>query len=288
MINNKAAIGTAAVAAGAIALGAATMGTSVVVSGALFGFGIGIGMTEASDFADNGRYDTSLRTYAANGVGGAVAGAMLPAVSGLSAIGRIAAYSAIGTTSDVSTQIIGSGSVDWGQAAAGGMKFAAAAMGIEALAVGAGALSNAARNISNKIGMQRFKGFLADETGGVSIGSAGKAAEGTVNTGYRYVSEGELNVIKKTGTIPNTDRAGNLKDVFVSPVKYDTVVDAEKGLQIGKQNPFGVTESPMYRVEFDMNGVKYRYGGNVDSGTGVELITKQSIPADLSKIFKLK
>ena len=179
VINNKAAIGTAAVAAGAIALGAATMGTSVVVSGALFGFGIGIGMTEASDFADNGQYDTSLRTYAANGIGGAVAGAMLPAVSGLSAIGRIAAYSAIGTTSDVSTQIIGSGSVDWGQAAAGGMKFAAAAMGIEALAVGAGALSNAARNISNKIGMQRFKGFLADETGGVSIGSAGKAAEGT-------------------------------------------------------------------------------------------------------------
>ncbi|MBB6214115.1 hypothetical protein HNQ80_000184 [Anaerosolibacter carboniphilus] len=115
-----------------------------------------------------------------------------------------------------------------------------------------------------------------------------KAGEGTTSTGYRYVSEGELNVIKKTGTIPNTDRAGNLKDVFVSPVKYDTVAGAEEGLQIGKQNPFGATESPMYRVEFNTNGIKFRYGGNVEGGTGVELITEQSIPVDLSKIFKLK
>ncbi|WP_339061221.1 hypothetical protein [Tepidibacillus marianensis] len=113
-------------------------------------------------------------------------------------------------------------------------------------------------------------------------------SEGAGSTGYRYVSEGELNVIKKTGTIPNTDRAGNLKDVFVSPVKYNTVTDAEKGLQIGKQNPFGATESPMYRVEFNTNGIKYRYGGNVEGGTGVELITEHSIPVDLSKIFKLK
>lgn len=30
------------------------------------------------------------------------------------------------------------------------------------------------------------------------------------------------------------------------------------------------------------------YGGNADGGTGVELITEQSIPVDQSKIFKLK
>lgn len=44
----------------------------------------------------------------------------------------------------------------------------------------------------------------------------------------------------------------------------------------------------MYRVEFNTNGIKYRYGDNVEGGTGVELITEQSIPVDLSKIFKLK
>jgi len=44
----------------------------------------------------------------------------------------------------------------------------------------------------------------------------------------------------------------------------------------------------MYRVEFDMNAVKYRYGGNVEGGTGIELITEQSIPVNLSKIYKLK
>jgi len=110
----------------------------------------------------------------------------------------------------------------------------------------------------------------------------------TTVKGFRYVSEGEYNVIKKTGVIPNTDRSGNLKDMFISPIKYDTVAGAEKGLQIGTQNPNGATSSPMYRVEFDMNGIKFRYGGNVEGGTGVELITEQPIPIDLIKIFKLR
>ena len=113
------------------------------------------------------------------------------------------------------------------------------------------------------------------------------AAEGTGKAAFRYVSEGELKIIQKTGTIPNTDIAGNLKDVFVSPGKYDTIIDAEKALRIGKQNPFGATESPMYRIEFNTNGIKFGYGGNVEGGTGIEMITKQSIPVDLSKIFKL-
>ena len=102
------------------------------------------------------------------------------------------------------------------------------------------------------------------------------------------MSEEEFKIIQKTGKIPNTNRVGDLKDVFVSPNKYDTISETEKGLQIGKQNPFGPYTSPMYRVEFDMNSVKYRYGGNVQGGTGLELITEQAIPVDLSKIYKLK
>jgi hypothetical protein len=128
--------------------------------------------------------------------------------------------------------------------------------------------------------------FVSEQDVFVHNSCEGKGTSKT--TGYRYVSEGELNVIKKTGTIPNTDRAGNLKDVFVSPDKYNTVSGAEKGLQIGKQNPFGATDSPMYRVEFDMSTVKFKYGGNVQGGTGIELITEQVIPVDLSKIFRLR
>lgn len=71
-------------------------------------------------------------------------------------------------------------------------------------------------------------------------------------------------------------------------VKYDTVAGAEKSFQIGTQNPNGATSSPMYRVEFDMTGIKCRYGGNVEGGTGVELITEQPISVDLSKTFILK
>lgn len=105
---------------------------------------------------------------------------------------------------------------------------------------------------------------------------------------YRYVSKAELEVIKKTGKIPNIDRSGNLKNVFVSPGKYDTIAGAENGLQIGKQNPFGPTESPVYRIEFDLNSVRYTYAGNVEGGTGVELITQETIPINLTNIVKLK
>lgn len=111
------------------------------------------------------------------------------------------------------------------------------------------------------------KSTLEIPEGGISGDNTENMLKGTGNTAYRYVSEGELSVIKKTGTIPNTDRAGNLKDVFVSPGKYDTAADAEKALQIGKQNPFGATESPTHRIEFNTSGIKFRYGGNVEGGT---------------------
>ncbi|GBF32787.1 Rhs family protein [Desulfocucumis palustris] len=127
---------------------------------------------------------------------------------------------------------------------------------------------------------------MLNGTGEIRLGLQG-GKTGT-QAAYRYVSEGELNVIKATGKIPNVDRAGNLKDIFVSPNKYDTILEAEKGLQIGKQNPFGPTGSPVYRVEFNMNSVNYRYGGNVEGGTGIEMITEQSIPVDLMKIYKLR
>lgn len=108
------------------------------------------------------------------------------------------------------------------------------------------------------------------------------------NTAYRYVGESEMKEIRKTGQIPNTNSAGDLKDVFVSPNKYNTVSSAENGLRIGSKNPYGPTGSPKYRVEFSMDTVKYRYGGNVEGGTGIELITEQPIPIDITRIYRMR
>ena len=109
----------------------------------------------------------------------------------------------------------------------------------------------------------------------------------TINTGYRYVGRTEYNIIKQTGSIPNVDKYNNMKNVFVSPNKYYTVATAEEGLQIGKLNPMGASSSPLYRVEFDMRGIDFTYGGNVAGGTGIELITRQMIPVDLANIYLL-
>ncbi|HEX3046054.1 MAG TPA: RHS repeat-associated core domain-containing protein, partial [Bacillota bacterium] len=97
---------------------------------------------------------------------------------------------------------------------------------------------------------------------------------------YRYVSGGEAKFIMDNGYIPNTDAKGNLKNIFVSPEYYGTASEAEQGLRIGSQNPYGATESPQYRVEFNMNAIRYNYAGNVEGGTGIEMTTSQNIPID--------
>ena len=88
--------------------------------------------------------------------------------------------------------------------------------------------------------------------------------------------------------IANIDINGNTKNIFVSPNMYNTVSEAEEGLQIGAKNPLGPTSSPAYKVEFNMNSVRYNYAGNVEGGSGIEMTTNQPIPVNSDLIIPLK
>ncbi|MGB7604266.1 MAG: RHS repeat-associated core domain-containing protein [Lutisporaceae bacterium] len=111
--------------------------------------------------------------------------------------------------------------------------------------------------------------------------------EGMPSNAYRYVGEGEKAFIEKNGYIPNVDMNLKSKDIFVSPNEFTSISDAESALRIGIKNPFGATQSPLYRVDFNMNSVNYRYAGNVEGGTGIEMITEQRIPVNPNNIYPL-
>ncbi|MEG0894876.1 MAG: hypothetical protein RSE93_04115 [Oscillospiraceae bacterium] len=123
----KIAVGVAT--AGAVALGvAATVVTGglagAVVGGALIGLGMGIGGTAIYDHSNDGKLNKSFKEYVANGIGGAVTGA----IGGIGATaGKIgfAAVMSLGATSmmagDMSTQYISKGSIDPTQALQSGV-----------------------------------------------------------------------------------------------------------------------------------------------------------------------
>lgn len=106
---------------------------------------------------------------------------------------------------------------------------------------------------------------------------------------YRYFSEGEYEVIKRTGKIPNTDAAGNLKKVYYTNRKYVTAGRAKTHNQLPSK--------PKYRVEIDPANIpdhkaftKINPEDNPQWGIGggVESTTSYSIPVDISTITKLK
>jgi hypothetical protein len=110
------------------------------------------------------------------------------------------------------------------------------------------------------------------------VREAWQQAQGA-DVAYRYVGESEAELIKRTGRIPNVDKWGKPKPVFTTTNYYETVEEAEAGLKIGRQHPEGPFEPPTHRVTYNRNAVRYRYAGNVEGGTGIEMITDQSIPA---------
>lgn len=156
-------------------------------------------------------------------------------------------------------------------------------------------ISNTIGSISNGLGGKKPTQAVAsnvslvtNNNGSVTI-FAGTVVVGTVqeNVAYRYVSQAEYNVIMQNGYIPNTSADGSTKDVFVSPNKYTTVQQAEDALKIGTKYPLGNSDSPMYRVEFKMNSVTYKYAGNVEGSTGIEMTTTQKIYVDTDRIVPL-
>ena len=95
---------------------------------------------------------------------------------------------------------------------------------------------------------------------------------------YRYVGASEAAVIESSRTIPSVDRLGFPRQVFTTTDLYATAQEAEAGLQMGRINPIGATSPPTHRVTYYRNAVRYSYAGNVEGGTGIEMITDQPIP----------
>lgn len=64
----------------------------------------------------------------------------------------------------------------------------------------------------------------------------------------------------------------------VSLDHYTSTSEAESALQIGELNPGGATASPVFRITVDPQGATWVYGGNVEGGTGVEMLTEGALP----------
>ncbi|WP_084695307.1 TIGR04388 family protein, partial [Leptospira broomii] len=107
---------------------------------------------------------------------------------------------------------------------------------------------------------------------------------------YRYVSEGEANVIRNTGEIPNTKADGiTQKPVYITDRKYNNAKNAKEYLQL--------PEKPVYRVEIDPNKVPNRSpiskinpndNPQWGRGTGREGTSPDKIPVDPSALKKLR
>ena len=106
---------------------------------------------------------------------------------------------------------------------------------------------------------------------------------------YRYVGEAEARVIRNSGEIPNVDRAGNLKDVYITNRQYKTAGRAKTHNQLSSK--------PVYRVEIDPadapNRTSFTRVNPEDNpqwgvGGGVEATTRDAIPVDPSTLVRLK
>ena len=94
---------------------------------------------------------------------------------------------------------------------------------------------------------------------------------------YRYVSDGEAKAAEALGRVPNTDLLGQPRSVFYSPDYLTSTSKAEQSLQIGELNPGGATELPTFRITASPEGAQWTYGGNVEGGSGVEMLTQQAL-----------
>ena len=97
-------------------------------------------------------------------------------------------------------------------------------------------------------------------------------------TGYRYVGSSEAE-LAQNGVIPNVDQFGQPRNIF-----YTTDESLNSGNQA--QTAYNLSSTPTYRLEFNTNDITNLYGGNVEGGTGTELVTTQTISGKI-KVVKL-
>lgn len=124
---------------------------------------------------------------------------------------------------------------------------------------------------------EEANGFVG--TGGVFANLAEFQAAG--NTVTRYVGATEARIAQETGFIPNVDRFGQPKVVYVTPeAPVVSASQAESIYQIGRANPMGATAPPTHVIVGNPQGINFINGGNVAGSTqlGTELLTTERIP----------
>jgi len=143
-------------------------------------------------------------------------------------------------------------------------------------------LGEAKAAISALKGGEKAAGALNDANKAAATGvkienSAKDVAEvartsGARTQGTRYVGEGEANVISETGRVPNTDAAGKSKTVFYT---HDKPLNSASEAQ----EAYNLSSKPTHRVTVDTRSAKPGAAGNVEGGTGTEMMTDRSLPA---------
>jgi len=154
-----------------------------------------------------------------------------------------------------------------------------------------GVISKASDEVDNAALLQRYGGdssfkfdlqLFAEK-------SADDAATGASKKYYRYLDEGEANVIRNTGEIPNTNKYGDPKDIFITDRRYETAGGAKTYNQLPTK--------PEYRIEIDPENVTNRtpftkveptHHPEWGKGGGVEAITKDPIPVNPDDLVRLK
>lgn len=125
------------------------------------------------------------------------------------------------------------------------------------------------------------EGFLSLLTMGTAKLLGPAATPAAENTVTRYVGATEARIAQETGFIPNVDRFGQPKVVYVTPeAPVASASQAEGIYQIGRMNPMGATAPPTHVIVGNPQGISFINGGNVAGSTqlGTELMTGQRIP----------
>jgi hypothetical protein len=91
-------------------------------------------------------------------------------------------------------------------------------------------------------------------------------------TGHRYVGSGEAEEIARTGETPNVNKRGESKTVYYTP---------ERSLKSSSKakEKYNLYDKPTHRVDLDISKTKADYAGNVSGGKGIEMTTREKIPA---------
>lgn len=90
---------------------------------------------------------------------------------------------------------------------------------------------------------------------------------------YCYVDAAMTAVVRVTTAVPNINRAGRPRLVYLTTNRYTSAAKAEVALQIGRHHPRGPYPPPDDRLLLDVSACTLTYNGIVPGGTGTEYTT---------------